>query len=88
VTNKFKIGQKVKTKFFSGATEGTIISIMNSYYIVEFIDKGGFTYTYSYQEDEIVESDDIFVHKCECGAVFTAFPEAHAYYCPRFKKGM
>jgi hypothetical protein len=83
---KFQIGHKVKTTFFSGAAIGTVVGVFNTYYVVEFIDRDGNPYTYSYQEHELVECEDFFVHTCECGAKFTAFPDSHAFWCPRFKE--
>jgi len=86
LTGKFKIDQRVKTVFFSGAETGTIVGVTNKYYIVEFFDKQGNPYTYSYTEDELVETEGTFVHECECGAKFTSFKDSHAYWCPRFKE--
>lgn len=85
LTGRFKIGQKVRTTLFS-VTEGTVVAVFNTYYVVEFFDRNGDPYTYSYQEHELIESEDAFVHNCECGAKFTSFSDSHAYWCPRFKE--
>lgn len=88
MTGKFKIGERVKAKFFSGSSSGTIVGVFQTYYVVEFTDKHSQPYTYSYQEHELVTCEDVFTfHTCECGAKMTSFPDSHALWCPLFKKG-
>lgn len=77
------VGDKVKTTILQQGTEGTIISIHDRFYVVEFIDRHGEPYTYAYEAHELIKVDSFI--KCECGAIFTWAPSIHARYCPKWR---
>jgi hypothetical protein len=79
----FAIGDKVKVTVLPQGSEGTILSIYDRFYVIEFIDKHGEPYTYAYEKHELIKVDAYF--KCECGAVYTWAPNQHSTWCPKWR---
>jgi hypothetical protein len=82
--NDFNIGDKVKVTILPQGSEGTIVAIHHRFYVVEFIDQSGDTYTYSYEKHELIRTESLI--SCQCGAVYTWAPDQHAFWCPKWSK--
>jgi len=82
--SNFYVGDIVKVKVFAHSDEGTIVSVSanGKYYFVEFFDKHGCPFTYSYEQHELIRVETLLT-KCECGAIYTWAPLQHSTWCPR-----
>lgn len=77
-----QLNDKVKPKIFSQGSDGTVIAINDPFYLVEFEDKNGDRFSYSYRADELIKANTSLM-RCTCGAAYTYAPNLHVPWCDR-----
>ena len=55
-------------------------------YVVKFDDEKLIPPKMEYENDQLVAIKSSYSKACECGAIFTDFPDIHLQYCPKSEK--